>query len=88
VRLPRAAASVAGVAAGALARLTGTRLPLCPELARTFLHGHRYDGSRARRELGLRYTPIEETIRRTVAWYAERGLAAPIAGSREQIAEP
>jgi dihydroflavonol-4-reductase len=88
LRLPRAAASVAGVATGALARLTRTRLPLCPELARTLLHGHRYDGSRARRELGLRYTPIEETIRRTVAWYAERGLVGPIAGSREPMAEP
>ena len=38
------------------------------------LHGHAYDGSRAERELGLVYTPIEETIRRTVEWYAEQGL--------------
>jgi dihydroflavonol-4-reductase len=75
VRLPRAAATVAGTAGGAISRVTGRDLPLCPELARTLLHGHRYDGSRAERELGLRYTPLRETVRRTLAWYAERGLA-------------
>jgi dihydroflavonol-4-reductase len=40
---------------------------------RTLLHGHIYDGSKATRELGLRYTPLEETIRRTVAWYRAQG---------------
>jgi len=44
------------------------------ELVRTLLHGHRYDGSKATRELGLTYRPIEETVARTLAWYAERGL--------------
>ena len=38
-------------------------VPVCREAVRTLLHGHRYDGSRAERELGLRYTPIEETLR-------------------------
>jgi dihydroflavonol-4-reductase len=75
VRLPRTAATVAGAACGAISRVSGRELPLCPELARTLLHGHRYDGSRAERELGLRYTPLRETVRRTLAWYAERGLA-------------
>ena len=46
-------------------------------MVRTLLHGHAYDGSRATRELGLVYTPIEETIRRTLAWYEERGLIDP-----------
>jgi dihydroflavonol-4-reductase len=41
---------------------------------RTALHGHAYDGSRAARELGLRYTPVDETVRRTVDWFMERGL--------------
>jgi dihydroflavonol-4-reductase len=50
---------------------------LCPEAVRTLLHGHRYDGSRAARELGLRYTPIETTLRRTLEWCEERGLVPP-----------
>lgn len=66
-------------AAGEIVQLVGDlgrrELPLCREAVRTLLHGHRYDGSRAERELGLAYTPMEETVRRTIAWYAERGLA-------------
>ncbi|GIU98556.1 MAG: hypothetical protein KatS3mg014_0172 [Actinomycetota bacterium] len=75
---PRWVARAAGEAAE-LARILARReLPLCRESVRTLLHGHRYDGSRAERELGLRYTPMEETVRRTLAWYAERGLAPPL----------
>ena len=48
--------------------------PVCPALIRTLLQGHRYDGSRATRELALVYRPIEETLARTLAWYEERGL--------------
>jgi dihydroflavonol-4-reductase len=73
-RLPRAAAAVAGVLGGAAAAVTRREVPMCPELAATLLHGHRYDGSRATRELGLSYTPIRETIDRTVRWYRSRGL--------------
>jgi dihydroflavonol-4-reductase len=66
-------------AAGELAQIAGTvarrNPPLCRETVRTLLHGHRYDGSRAERDLGLRYTPMEATVRRTLAWYAERDLA-------------
>jgi len=47
---------------------------VCRELARTLTHGHAYDGSKATRELGLRYTPIEETLRRTIDWWVEQGL--------------
>jgi dihydroflavonol-4-reductase len=43
-------------------------------MVRTMLHGHRYDGSRAQRELGLRYTPIRETLRRTIEWARAEGL--------------
>jgi dihydroflavonol-4-reductase len=68
---------VATVAAGLLER--GFRLarrhpPVCREMVRTLLHGHRYDGSRAERELGLRYTEPRETIRKTVAWARAEGL--------------
>jgi dihydroflavonol-4-reductase len=47
---------------------------LCRARMRTILHGHRYDGSRAARELGLVYTPLPETFRRTVDWAREEGL--------------
>ena len=51
------------------------RVPsLCRARIRTWLHGHRYDGSLATRELGLEYTPVEETFRRTIAWAVEEGL--------------
>ncbi len=33
-----------------------------------------YDGSRATRELGLAYTPIEESLRRTIDSYLAQGL--------------
>jgi dihydroflavonol-4-reductase len=54
--------------------LPGEDPPVCPAMLRTLLHGHRYDGSRATRDLGLAYTPIHETVRRTVSWYREQGL--------------
>jgi dihydroflavonol-4-reductase len=38
------------------------------------LHGHRYDGSKAARELGLRYTPIRDTLRATVDWAVREGI--------------
>lgn len=67
-----ATAGAAVVAAGA--PLVGRDPPVCPEAVRTLLHGHRYDGSRATRELGLTYTPFEDTLRRTLEWCAEQGL--------------
>lgn len=56
---------------------------ICRELARTLNHGHAYDGSKAARELGLSYTPIEETLRRTIAWWIDEGLL-PGPGSRNR----
>jgi dihydroflavonol-4-reductase len=43
-------------------------------MVRTLLHGHAYDGSRATRELGLRYTPVQDTLRRTADWAWAQGL--------------
>jgi dihydroflavonol-4-reductase len=43
-------------------------------MVRTLAHGHRYDGSRAQRELGLRYTPVAETFRRTIEWAEREGF--------------
>ena len=47
---------------------------VCPEMVRTLLHGHTYDGSKAARDLGLEYTPVEETLARTVEWLRAEGL--------------
>jgi dihydroflavonol-4-reductase len=72
--LPPALATAAAVAVETAARLRGRNPRVCRDLVRTALHGHAYDGSRATRELGLIYTPLEETIRRTVAWFGAAGL--------------
>lgn len=72
--IPSAVARAGGAGAEALGRILRRDLPVCREAVRTLLHGHRYDGSRAERELGLRYTPLAATIERALTWYAERGL--------------
>jgi len=72
--LPAPLAMTAATGIGAIGRLRRRRAPFCREMMRTLLHGHAYDGSRATRELGLVYTPLEETLRRTLAWYLEQGL--------------
>jgi dihydroflavonol-4-reductase len=55
-------------------RAIGKESPLCPESARVLLHGHRYDGSRATRDLGLEYTPLEATLARTLDWFEAESL--------------
>jgi hypothetical protein len=57
-----------------LARATGRTPSLCRARVRTILHGHRYDGSPTTRELGLSYTPVAETFRRTIEWALAAGL--------------
>jgi dihydroflavonol-4-reductase len=70
----RTPATLAASAVEGACRLARRRPPVCREMVRTLLHGHRYDGSRAERDLGLRYTDPRDTIRRTVAWAREAGL--------------
>ncbi len=72
--LPRPVALAAGYAVEQAFRLARRRPPVCREMVKTLLHGHRYDGSRATRELGLRYTSPRETLRRTVEWARAAGL--------------
>jgi dihydroflavonol-4-reductase len=55
-------------------RLLRRRPPLCRESARTVRHGHRIDGSKAERDLGLRYTSPEVWLAETVEWYRDQGL--------------
>ena len=70
---PRLAAAAAALVEAAF-RARGRQPPVCREMVRTLVHGHHYDGSRAQRELGLRYTPVAETFRRTIEWAAREGL--------------
>ena len=49
-------------------RVFGKDAPICAESIRTILHGHVYDGPEGTRELGLIYTPADDTIRRLYEW--------------------
>jgi dihydroflavonol-4-reductase len=71
---PRAIAQVGGGAVELAFRARGKHPPVCREMVRTLLHGHRFDGSRAERELQLAYTAPRETIARTVDWARREGL--------------
>lgn len=66
----------AAAGAEAAARALGRSPVVCREVARAGLHGHRYDGSRATGDLGLAYTPVRETLRRTLEWFEAEGLLA------------
>lgn len=92
------AMGVAG-AAEAVARVRGRQPKLCRESVRTLGHPHLYDGSRATRDLGLRYTPLRQAMEETVRWYVRQGLvqrplprlaaeASGTAGPSEEPAEP
>ncbi|HEY1512061.1 MAG TPA: NAD-dependent epimerase/dehydratase family protein [Solirubrobacteraceae bacterium] len=72
--LPRQVAIAGAWAAEHGFRLARRKPPICREMVRTLLHGHRYDGSRAERDLGLTYTEPRETLRRTVDWARAEGL--------------
>ena len=73
--LPRWATSAGATVAGGAWRLAGRPAPVCREMARVMRHGAAYDGSRATRDLGLAYTPLEDWLRATVEWYREQRLA-------------
>jgi dihydroflavonol-4-reductase len=72
--LPRPIATGAAAIAERAFKLAGRKPPVCREMVRTLLHGHRYDGSRAERDLGVRYTDPRETLRKTVEWARAQGL--------------
>ena len=69
---PQVAVAAAAVLEKGFA-LARREAPVCRAMVRTMLHGHRYDGSRATRDLGLVYTPVEQTFSDTVAWAVETG---------------
>ncbi|WP_217922964.1 NAD-dependent epimerase/dehydratase family protein [Miltoncostaea oceani] len=80
-RLPAPVAMTMATGVELVARLRRRRPPVCREMVRTLLHGHAYDGSRATRDLGLVYTPVEEWMAATVRWYVAEGLVTrPLPG--------
>jgi dihydroflavonol-4-reductase len=86
--LPPAVVRAAASVAEALARMKGRPATLCRARADTILHGHRYDGSLATRELGLTYTPVEETFRKTIEWAVGEGLVTRPLPARQVTPRP
>lgn len=73
VMLPRWAAAPAYPLA-AMAGFFSGRRPICVGMLRTLLHGHRLDVTRSIEDLGMVYTPIGETLSRTVEWLVSEGF--------------
>ena len=72
--LPFPALHAVAIAGDAVFKARGGVSPYCRARVRTLTHGHRYDGSRAERELGIAYTTPRETFRRIMVWGVEQGL--------------
>jgi dihydroflavonol-4-reductase len=72
--LPLGVAMTLAVFVEQVSRWRGLEPSLCRESVRTLGHPHLYDGSRAERELGLRYTPLRRALEVTVRWYLDHGL--------------
>lgn len=66
-------ATVAGVVELG-ARVVRRPPPVCREMVRVLRHGHRYDGTKATRDLGLSYTPVEDTVAHAIEWFQAQGL--------------
>ena len=85
--IPPPVARAAVAIAEAAYRVRGKTPSICRARVRTILHGHRYDGSRATRELGLEYTPVADTFARTIEWAVAEGLVTrPLPGVQRSAA--
>lgn len=72
--LPLSVARAGSAVVATAARIARRRPAFCPEMVRVIAHGHRHDGSKATRDLGLEYTPADVTVRRMVEWFRAEGL--------------
>jgi dihydroflavonol-4-reductase len=72
--LPVPVAMTAATVVEAIAALRRRTTGNCRESIRTLTHPHLYDGSKAERDLGLRYTPLRDALEATVRWYVAQGL--------------
>jgi dihydroflavonol-4-reductase len=85
--IPAPVARAAAAVAEAAYRVRGKTPSVCRARVRTILHGHRYDGSRVTRELGLEYTPVADTFARTIEWAVAEGLVTrPLPGRQPTAA--
>lgn len=73
--IPAWMARIVASAGELVSAFTGRPPMLSVETWRYLSHGFRVDGSRAVRELGVRYTPLTEGMRQTIQWYREQGMA-------------
>ena len=44
---------------------------LCSESARVLTHGHKYEGLKAKENLNIQYTNVDEFIKKTINWLIE-----------------
>jgi dihydroflavonol-4-reductase len=72
--LPAKLALGASACIEVVARIRHKPTRYCREMVRTLIEGAPYDGAPAAKALGLVYTPIEDTMRRTITWYLAQGL--------------
>ncbi len=72
--LPRPMVHATAIASEALSRIT-KKLPLVSVMQyKSGTQGTRFDGSKAERELGLHYTPLDDSLRATIQWFWDMGL--------------
>jgi dihydroflavonol-4-reductase len=73
LRLPHAAALVAGYADEWIARLTGREPQIPVDGVKMSRHRMFVQSDKAERELGYKTSPVEDALRRSVHWYLEHG---------------
>lgn len=73
IPIPRAAAYMGGRITAPLQRFVPFRLPIDPSSTWVVWCNARADNSRAERELGVTFRPLEETLRDQVAWQKAAG---------------
>jgi nucleoside-diphosphate-sugar epimerase len=86
--LPARLALGASACIEVIARIRRKPTRYCREMVRTLVEGAPYDGAPAAKALGLVYTPIEDTMRRTISWYLAQGLITrPLPGFTDSASD-
>jgi len=81
-RLPYGVVLAAAAATELAAWLTRTE-PLLPRaMVQATREGQLLDGTKARTELDLPQTPIEEAVRRALGWFKQQGMFGSATGDR------
>tara|TARA_A100001035_G_scaffold75309_1_gene57866 strand:- start:396 stop:653 length:258 start_codon:yes stop_codon:yes gene_type:complete len=57
---------------GDIYKLISNKTPLlCSESARVLTHGHKYEGLKAKENLNIQYTNLDDFIKKTINWLIE-----------------